>query len=390
MNVWFPGTEGAEAICDVLFGDKNPSGKLTVSMPQHVGQEPLYYNQLPTGRPVGEGADKFVLWKSNYLDVRNDPLFPFGFGLSYTGFDYGDMKISKKDDGVTVTVDVTNSGDMDGHETVQCYIRDIACRYSRPVKELKGFERIFLKKGETKTVTITLSQEDLSFYDSDGNLIFEPGEFDIMIGPDSKNLQSQRIYINGLQGKMLSVIGDSEAAGDKNGLENTYPNYIAQRNNMKVNNLALNGQKLCNARPDEWPALINYYKKIPKESDYILVHIGYNDDFNTSEDNESVDSLSFKGAFNHLIAGLRYNYPDAHIGVICPYYFNGEQSRIDRAGWIKQRCRQLQVQCLDGCAASGLDRKCETQRDMFRDEVHLTPKGHMHVSHIYEQFLRRL
>lgn len=195
LNVWFPGTEGADAICDVIFGDKSPCGRLTVSMPQHVGQEPLYYNQLPTGRPVGEGADKFVLWKSNYLDVRNDALFPFGYGLSYTTYDYGEMTVDTDKDDVIVSVDVTNSGDCDGYEVVQCYIRDIACRYSRPVKELKGFERVFLKKGETKRVSIRLSKEDLSFYDSEGNLIFEPGEFDIMIGANSRDLQSQRILM---------------------------------------------------------------------------------------------------------------------------------------------------------------------------------------------------
>lgn len=195
MNVWFPGTEGGAAICDVLFGDKNPCGRLTVSMLQHVGQLPLYYNALPTGRPVGEGADKFVLWKSNYLDVRNDPLYPFGYGLSYTSFDYGEMAVDTDKDSVIVSVDVTNCGDHDGYEVVQCYIHDIACRYSRPVKELKGFERVFLKKGETRKVNIRLSKEDLSFYDSEGNLIFEPGEFDIMIGANSRDLQSKRILM---------------------------------------------------------------------------------------------------------------------------------------------------------------------------------------------------
>ncbi len=197
--------------------------------------------------------------------------------------------------------------------------------------------------------------------------------------------------VNYLQGKVLSVVGDSEAAGDKNGIKDTYVYYIAERNCMKVNNLALNGQKLCNAiEGKDWPALIDYYRNIPEESDYILVHIGYNDDFNPYECNESCDSLSFKGAFNHLIKGLTETYPNARIGVICPYHFNGEPSRKDRAEWMKQRCNQLHVQCIDGCAASGLDWNNPNQKDFFRDDVHLSIKGHKRMSYIYEHFLRGL
>ena len=198
------------------------------------------------------------------------------------------------------------------------------------------------------------------------------------------------VPVNYLQGKTLSVIGDSEAAGDKNGIADTYCYFIAERNCMKVNNLALNGQKLCNAPADGWPALLDYYKCIPADTDYILVHIGYNDDFDPLEANDSQDSLSYKGAFNLLIKGLRTRYPHARIGVICPYYFNGEPTRVARAQWIMSRCPQLHVQCIDGCAASGLDYFTPEQRDMFRDEVHLTVKGHRHMSFIYEHFLRSL
>ena len=181
MNVWFGGSEAGDAICDVLFGDKVPSGKLTVSMPQATGQEPLYYNLLPTGRPVGEDADKFLKFQSNYLDVRNDPLFPFGFGLSYTTFDYSDIRMN----GRTASVTVTNTGNYDADEIVQLYIHDVVASISRPVKELKGFQRIHLSKGESKEVKFEITDDLLKFYNSSLDYVLEPGEFEIMIGPDS-------------------------------------------------------------------------------------------------------------------------------------------------------------------------------------------------------------
>jgi beta-glucosidase len=181
MNVWFGGSEAGDAICDVIFGDKVPSGKLTVSMPQATGQEPLYYNLLPTGRPVGEDADKFLKFQSNYLDVRNDPLFPFGFGLSYTTFDYSDIRMN----GRTASVTVTNTGNYDADEIVQLYIHDVAASISRPVKELKGFQRIHLSKGESKEVKFEITDDLLKFYNSSLDYVLEPGEFEIMIGPDS-------------------------------------------------------------------------------------------------------------------------------------------------------------------------------------------------------------
>lgn len=195
MNVWFGGTEAGAAICDVLFGDKVPSGHLTVSIPQVTGQEPLYYNHLNTGRPVSDEEKSFRQYQSNYFEVSNGPAFPFGFGLTYTTFKYGEMSVSQDGRNVTATVSVTNTGNYDATEVVQCYIRDIACRYSRPVKELKGFERIALRKGETKIVSIRLTQQELSFYDMDGNLFFEQGEFDIMLGSNSRDVQTKRISV---------------------------------------------------------------------------------------------------------------------------------------------------------------------------------------------------
>lgn len=181
LQVWFGGSEAGDAICDVLFGDKVPSGKLTTSMPQVTGQEPLYYNYLPTGRPVGENRKEFQKFGSNYFDVRNDPLYPFGYGLSYTTFAYSDVTLN----GRTAQVTVTNTGNYDADEIVQLYIHDVVASITRPVKELKGFERIHLKKGESKVVKFEITDDLLKFYNSQLEYVLEPGDFEIMIGPDS-------------------------------------------------------------------------------------------------------------------------------------------------------------------------------------------------------------
>ena len=194
MNVWFGGSEAGDAICDVLFGDVSPSGKLTVTMPQALGQVPLYYNHLNTGRPVAEGADHYFKYASNYLDVRNDPLYPFGFGLSYTTFTYGAPALKIVSDqrsslNVQLSTVVTNTGDREADEIVQFYVRDIFASVSRPVKELKGFRRIHLKAGESQTVTFDVTPDLLSFYDYDGQTVLEPGDFELMVGPNSRDVQ---------------------------------------------------------------------------------------------------------------------------------------------------------------------------------------------------------
>ena len=193
LNVWFGGSEAGYAISDVLFGDVNPSGKLTTTWPQNVGQVPMYYNHKNTGRPLAEGK-WFQKFRSNYLDVSNDPVYPFGYGLSYTNFTYGDLKLSstslKGNQTLTASVAVTNSGNIDGKEVVQLYIRDVVGSITRPVKELKGFQKIALKAGETKTVTFTITTNDLKFYNSDLKYDWEPGEFVIMAGGNSRDVKS--------------------------------------------------------------------------------------------------------------------------------------------------------------------------------------------------------
>ena len=189
LNVWFPGSEAGLSISDVLFGYINPSGKLTATFPRNVGQVPLFYNHKNTGRPLGNSEGHFEKFKSNYIDARNEPLYPFGFGLSYTTFKYGEIKLDKTSisskDTVTVSVDITNTGDYDGKEVAQLYVRDVVGSVTRPVKELKGFEKIFLKKGETKTVTFTISVEDLKFYNTNLDFVAEPGDFQVTIGANS-------------------------------------------------------------------------------------------------------------------------------------------------------------------------------------------------------------
>ena len=196
LNVWFGGSEAGSAIADVLFGDVNPSGKLSTTFPQNVGQVPLYYNHKNTGRPLPDGK-WFQKFRSNYLDVSNDPLYPFGYGLSYTTFTYGDVKVSsntlKGNQTLNASVTVTNSGDKEGKEVVQLYIHDVVGSSTRPVKELKGFQKIELKAGETKTVTFKITPEDLKFYNYDLKYDWEAGDFEIMIGGNSRDVKSVKV-----------------------------------------------------------------------------------------------------------------------------------------------------------------------------------------------------
>jgi beta-glucosidase len=202
LNVWFGGSEAGYAIADVLFGDVNPSGKLSTTFPQNVGQVPIYYAHKNTGRPLGEGK-WFSKFRSNYLDVSNDPVYPFGYGLSYTNFSYSDLKLGntslKGNQTLTASVTLTNTGNRTGKEVVQLYIRDIVGSVTRPVKELKGFQKIELKAGESKTVTFNITPEDLKFYaphsanNNDLKYDWEPGEFEIMIGGNSKDVKTGKI-----------------------------------------------------------------------------------------------------------------------------------------------------------------------------------------------------
>ena len=194
LNVWFGGSETGDAVADVLFGKITPSGKLTTTFPRSVGQLPLFYNHLNTGRPDPD-SHIFNRYASNYLDESNEPLYPFGYGLSYTDFVYGELQISSetlpKNGELTVSVTVTNKGNFDGYETVQLYLRDIYAEVARPMKELKGFERIFLKSGESRDVKFVITKDDLKFYNSELHYVYEPGEFDVMVGPNSRDVQTK-------------------------------------------------------------------------------------------------------------------------------------------------------------------------------------------------------
>jgi beta-glucosidase len=197
LNVWFGGSEAAYAIGDVLYGDVNPGGKLASTFPRSVGQIPLYYNHLNTGRPASDNG--FQKFHSNYMDEKNAPLYPFGYGLSYTNFTYSDIKLSatelNNNGELTASVTVTNSGKVDGAEVVQLYIRDLVASISRPVKELKGFEKIKLKAGESKTVTFKITPELLKFYNSNLEYVAEPGEFDLMIGTNSRDVATAKFIL---------------------------------------------------------------------------------------------------------------------------------------------------------------------------------------------------
>lgn len=195
VYTWWLGTEAGNSIADILFGAVNPSGKLPMTFPRTEGQIPVYYNHYNTGRPAKNNTDRNYV--SAYIDLDNDPKFPFGFGLSYTDFTYSDMILSsenlKGDQKLNISVTVSNTGKYDGEEVVQLYIRDLFGKVVRPVKELKGFKKIFIKKGEAQKVEFTLTPDDLKFFDDELNFDWEGGEFDIMVGTSSQNVQTKRI-----------------------------------------------------------------------------------------------------------------------------------------------------------------------------------------------------
>ena len=193
MNVWFGGSEAADAICDVLFGDTAPAGRLTMTFPRTTGQSPMYYNHLPTGRPVPEGTKDFRKYATNWLDNVNAPLYPFGYGLTYTTFSYGQPTVTGSGRTFKASVTVTNTGERDAYEVVQLYVRDPFASVSRPVKELKGFRRVLLKAGESREVMFDITEKDLSYYNAEGETVFEPGEFHIMLGHDSSSLQTVKV-----------------------------------------------------------------------------------------------------------------------------------------------------------------------------------------------------
>jgi beta-glucosidase len=195
VEAWQLGSFSGSAIAQVLYGDYNPSGKLPMSFPRHVGQLPLYYNHLSTGRPNDPNQND--VFRSHYTDEVNTPLYPFGFGLSYTNFTYNNFKVTTKTslNTIEVTVNVENSGDMDGTETVQVYIRDLVAQISRPVKELKAFQQVKIKAGEKVNLTFALTEEDLGYYLPNGDWIFESGEFEIFLGSNSQDTSSKLIEL---------------------------------------------------------------------------------------------------------------------------------------------------------------------------------------------------
>lgn len=208
LEAWYPGTMGGHAIADVLFGDYNPSGKLPVTFPRNVGQVPIYYNMKNTGRPYAPEKHD-VKYLSRYLATPNEPLYPFGYGLSYTRFSYSGIGLDRTEiragDPLTATVTVTNNGEYDGEEIVQLYVQDVVGSVTRPVKQLKGFRKIYLEKGESRQVSFTLSDADLAFYRHDMTWGSEPGEFKLYIGASSEDVRAAAFTL--LPGGTVSSAG---------------------------------------------------------------------------------------------------------------------------------------------------------------------------------------
>jgi beta-glucosidase len=192
LEAWFPGTMGGDAIAQTLYGINNPSGKLPMTFPRNVGQVPIYYNHKNTGRPYLGPKDPEQKYKSRYIDVDNSPLYPFGYGLSYTNFAYSNLKLSsnkmENNSKIRVSIDVANTGNYDGEEVVQLYVKDVVGSVTRPVKELKGFKKVMLKKGEKRTIEFDLSADDLKFYNIDMQFVAEAGDFEIMVGGSSDSV----------------------------------------------------------------------------------------------------------------------------------------------------------------------------------------------------------
>ena len=196
LETWYGGTNAGPAISDILFGDANPSGKITMSFPRNVGQIPIYYNAKNTGRPLNIDQK----YTSKYLDVANDPLYPFGFGLSYTNFEYSSISLDRKEiastQKIAASVTLSNTGKFDGEEVVQLYIQDVVGSITRPVKELKAFQKVFLRAGESKAVVFTISNEDLKFYNSNLKYVSEPGEFKVYVGGNSRDVKTANFKLN--------------------------------------------------------------------------------------------------------------------------------------------------------------------------------------------------
>ena len=192
VEAWQPGMQSGNAIAQVLFGEYNPSGKLPMTFPRTVGQVPIYYNHYSTGRP---GPKKEVFW-SHYIDEVNEPLYPFGFGLSYTSFEHSNLKIDAANPkAIKAEVTISNKGQVTGEEVAQLYIRAKTSSVVRPVKELKGFSKIELQPGASLKVTFILTDKELGFYNNDGVFIVEPGEFDLMIGSSSADIRVNNKFI---------------------------------------------------------------------------------------------------------------------------------------------------------------------------------------------------
>jgi beta-glucosidase len=197
LYTWWLGTRAGNAMADVLFGDYNPSGKLPISFPRTEGGIPVYYDHFSTGRPARNDSE--INYVSAYIDLLNGPRFPFGYGLSYTSFTYSDITLSapafRPGDKLTATVTVTNTGKYDGRETVQLYTRDLVGSVVRPVKELKGFQQLFLKAGESKKISFTIGAGDLRFYNDKLQYIYEPGKFKLYIGGSSSDVKEAKFTL---------------------------------------------------------------------------------------------------------------------------------------------------------------------------------------------------
>lgn len=318
----------------VIFNYKESENKMIVAQIEEIDDAQIGENTIDINLTIKAGQALYIFGNNVYRKGTNNIIGASNNGLKLEISDPTNIKVG---DSFNITQNLNN--------IVKC------------IRVIGSYKNVMTVDEVNKLIDAKINQD---------------GEFDKIT--------------NYLKGKVLSVTGDSEAAGHSIGKQNSYGNLIAARNGMTINNYAINGRRLITRTET---SLVDTYQEIALNSDYILVQIGYNDPFNAEIDDNSQDKTTFKGAFNILVQGLQSRYPKAKIGFIEPYYFAGTNIK-PRAEWVKERCEFYHIQCIDGTANSGLRHDCEEQAEYFIDSVHLTILGHERMSYIYEQFMRGL
>lgn len=397
---WWLGNEAGNAIASVLFGNHNPSARLPMTFPRSVGQIPLYYNMKSTGRPIS--PDGNISYKSAYIDQTNTPRYEFGFGLSYTKFEYSDLRLDKKkidkNDRVQVQVNIKNTGGFDGSEVAQLYLRDKVGSVTRPVKELKGFQHVFIPKGGDTTLTFTLDQTALSFYNQDMKLVAEPGEFEVLVGSSSNDIRckdSFELIERAPESKNILVIGDSNSA-----TSGCWVDYFKQMNSDdKICNLAIYGNTIGfnNCGRDTLNTLFNidsYIERAKKsltEIDVVIVMLGTND----CKAEFSGNTYEVANNMERLLNRLRNSFPSSQLMLVLPPPMGDDYELDQKYKGGKKRLIQLNKEFVGLSQRLGVtvvDAFTAMENDFTNlnsDGVHLNANGHQLLASLINKQIRK-